>query len=74
MSAPKTCVPAAAISRGEVALIEPLGVETILHIKTGDATLLCVVSGLSAYKLGETLSFDFAADRLHYFDMDGRRI
>jgi len=59
---------------GVVTLIEPLGVETIVHIKNGQQTLLSVVSGHSPALIGEPVRFNVAMDRLHYFDMDGKRI
>ncbi|MCK6576958.1 MAG: ABC transporter ATP-binding protein [Anaerolineae bacterium] len=71
---PEDVRPGAGDFRGEVMLVEPLGVETILHIRTGEITLLCVVSGLSSIQLGEVLSFGFAVERLHFFDMNGRRL
>lgn len=60
--------------RGEIALVEPLGVETILHIRSGDVTLLSLVSGMTHYRLGETVSFGIDRDRLHFFDAKGDRI
>jgi multiple sugar transport system ATP-binding protein len=59
---------------GVITLIEPLGVETILHIKNGGQTLLSVVAGHSSALIGEPVRFNVAPDRLHYFDMDGKRI
>jgi multiple sugar transport system ATP-binding protein len=53
---------------GEVALIEPLGVETNLHIKSGEANLLCTVSGMSSWQLGSTIRFNIVHEHLHYFD------
>ncbi len=60
--------------RGEIALVEPLGVETILHIRSGDVTLLSMVSGMTHYRLGETVSFGIDRERLHFFDAKGDRI
>ncbi len=60
--------------RGEIALVEPLGVETILHIRSGDVTLLSMVSGMTHYRLGEAISFGIDQDRLHFFDAKGDRI
>ncbi len=59
---------------GEIVLQEPLGVETILHIKSGDQTLLCLVTGTSDRSIGETVRFHIRADRLSYFDEDNNRI
>ncbi|MFN8493725.1 MAG: ABC transporter ATP-binding protein [Caldilineaceae bacterium] len=65
--------PDAAFS-GEITLIEPLGVETILHIKSGEQTLLSIASGMTHHRLGEQVYFDVARERLHYFDASGTRI
>ena len=60
--------------RGEIALIEPLGVETILHIRSGDVTLLSLVSGMTHHRLGGTMPFGIDRERLHFFDAKGDRI
>lgn len=60
--------------RGEVALVEPLGVETVIHIRNGEQTLLSMVSGMSDWQIGDTVQFDVERERLHYFDAAGERI
>lgn len=59
---------------GTVVLTEPLGVETILHIRSGDHTLLSAVAGTSQYRINDTIQFTINRDRLHYFDLSGTRI
>jgi multiple sugar transport system ATP-binding protein len=59
---------------GKVVLTEPLGVETILHIKCGDQTLLSVIPGASTIRLSDDVQFNLARERLHYFDLDGNRL
>lgn len=59
---------------GRVALTEPLGVETILHIQTGVQTLLCLVPGIAHLGIDDKVRFNIAVERLHYFDGDGKRI
>jgi multiple sugar transport system ATP-binding protein len=59
---------------GEVALIEPLGVETILHIQAGDQRLLSLVSGMAHWRIGDNLRFNIVREHLHYFDDNGARI
>lgn len=59
---------------GEIMLTEPLGVETVLHIKTGKQTLLSIVPGITDLKLGDTVRFDIVRERLHHFDLDGKRV
>ncbi len=53
---------------GEVALIEPLGVETILYIKSGEQTLLSTVSGMASWKTGDNIQFNIVQEHLHFFD------
>jgi multiple sugar transport system ATP-binding protein len=59
---------------GRLALIEPLGVESILHIKIGEPTLVCTVPGMTHHKLGDEVRFNIVRERLHYFREDGTRI
>jgi multiple sugar transport system ATP-binding protein len=57
-----------------VTLTEPLGVETILHLKSGELTLLGLVPGMAAQRVGEQIRFDIAKEKLHFFGADSRRI
>lgn len=59
---------------GNVALIEPLGVETILHLKVGEQTLLSLVPGMMPVHVGDDVRFSIKPERLHYFDTEGERI
>jgi multiple sugar transport system ATP-binding protein len=59
---------------GEVNLVEPLGVETIIHIRSGQQTLLSVTAGMAAWRVGDTVRFDVARPHLHFFDADGQRL
>ncbi len=60
--------------RGTVLLTEPLGVETIVHLQTGDQVLLATTSGISRLKPGDEVAFDVNDERLQYFSPDGTRI
>jgi multiple sugar transport system ATP-binding protein len=60
--------------QGVLNLIEPLGVESILHIQNGEQILLSLIPGLTSHKLGEQISFDIVEERLHYFGTNGKRI
>jgi multiple sugar transport system ATP-binding protein len=60
--------------RGEVILTEPLGVETVIHIRAGQQTFLSMVPGLTDWKIGDSIAFDIARERVHYFTPDGDRI
>ncbi len=59
---------------GKVALIEPLGVETVLHITSGGQTLVSTVPGMTDISLGSELRFAINRERLHYFTPAGERI
>lgn len=59
---------------GTVVLTEPLGVETIVHLRCGEQVLLSVVSGAAPYLIDSTVHFDVVQERLHYFNSDGQRL
>jgi multiple sugar transport system ATP-binding protein len=59
---------------GQIALIEPLGVETVLHIKAGEQTLISTVPGITQLRRGNEVRFNIARERLHYFRPDGVRV
>ncbi len=59
---------------GEIKLTEPLGVETVLHIRSGEQTLLSLIPGISRIRMRDTIRFNILTDRLHYFDNGGKRI
>ena len=59
---------------GQVALTEPLGVETILHIRSGDSTLLSLLPGITTVRVNDTVRFDILQERVHCFDATGKRI
>jgi len=59
---------------GEVTLKEPLGVETILYIKSGSQTITSLISGHTDAKIGDIIKFNIIQDRLHCFDQKGVRI
>ncbi len=72
---PEDVKPAAAGQfAGQLVLTEPLGVETILHIQSGGQTLLSLIPGMTDLKLNDTVRFNLAQDRLHYFDLEGKRL
>ena len=59
---------------GRVVLTEPLGVETIVHLQSGEHTLLSVVPGTRRFDIGQDVKFDVAAERLHFFGLNGKRL
>jgi multiple sugar transport system ATP-binding protein len=60
--------------RGEIVLTEPLGVETVMHIRSDRQRLLSIVPGITDLKIGDAVTFGIVRERLHYFDLDGRRV
>lgn len=56
---------------GKVALIEPLGVETIIHLRVGDQTIVSIVPGVSPVRLGDMVRFDVPSEQLHVFEPTG---
>ena len=59
---------------GVLTLLEPLGVETILHLTSGEQTLLSLVPGMTEFKIGESIKFNITQDRLYCFDHDGNSL
>ena len=59
---------------GHVILVEPLGVETVIHIQSGEQTLVSLVSGITSLKIGDDVKFEIIRERLHFFDSDGNRV
>ncbi len=59
---------------GQLVLKEPLGVETILHIQSGQQSLLSLVPGMVSYNLGDVIKFNVASDRFHFFGLNGERL
>ena len=59
---------------GQVALTEPLGVETVVHVRSGEQTLVSLIPGLVNYRKGDDVKFNIHSDRLHCFELDGNRV
>jgi multiple sugar transport system ATP-binding protein len=59
---------------GRVMLTEPLGVETIVHIKSGDQRLVSIVPGTTAFGINDNVRFNIVKERLHIFNRDGKRV
>jgi len=59
---------------GQLALTEPLGVETILHIKAGERNLVSLVPGMTRLRIGDEVRFNIVHERIHCFDLDGKRV
>jgi multiple sugar transport system ATP-binding protein len=59
---------------GQIALIEPLGVETLLYITAGQQTLVSTVPGMVRLGIGNEVRFNIVRERLHFFRPDGVRV
>lgn len=59
---------------GQVALTEPLGVETVVHLRSQEQTLLSLMPGLMNFHIGDEVRFNILHDRLHCFNLDGKRV
>ncbi len=59
---------------GEVVLVEPLGVETIVYIQAQKQRLLSIAAGMSPHRIGESVRFRLDPQRLHLFTGNGARI
>ncbi|MBD2750952.1 sn-glycerol-3-phosphate ABC transporter ATP-binding protein UgpC [Microvirga sp. BT688] len=60
---------------GQVELVEPMGLGTILHIGTVHRTLKAFVLERADYPIGSNIAYSLPADRLHIFDArTGQRI
>jgi ABC-type sugar transport system ATPase subunit len=59
---------------GKVILTEPLGVQTVVHIRSGEQTLLSLIPGISTLRIGDEIRFRILHERLHCFQLDGNRV
>jgi multiple sugar transport system ATP-binding protein len=59
---------------GVLTLLEPLGVETILHLTSGDQTLLSLIPGMTGFKIGDKIKFNITQERLYCFDNHGKSL
>jgi multiple sugar transport system ATP-binding protein len=59
---------------GQVSLTEPLGVETVVRIRSKEQTLVSLIPGLVDYQKGDEIKFNIQSDRLHCFDLEGNRV
>jgi multiple sugar transport system ATP-binding protein len=53
---------------GTIGLVEPLGVETLLHIRVDGQVVIGTVPGIARARLGDAVRFDVNRERLHLFD------
>jgi multiple sugar transport system ATP-binding protein len=59
---------------GRVALTEPLGVQTVIHLRSGEQTLVSLIPGMTDLRIGDEFRFRILNERLHCFDLEGNRI
>ena len=55
-------------SEGEVAVLEPLGSETLVHVTHGDLNVIAKASGRRPPRIGETVQLFANPEALHVFD------
>jgi multiple sugar transport system ATP-binding protein len=60
--------------KGKVAVTEPLGAESVIHISVGSGEIVSMVAGLVSLAHGDEVSFDIHPHHLHFFDDQGNRI
>ena len=66
--------PGPATISGRVDLIEPMGAETLIHLRIGDDDLRVVTGRGYPARVGDTLHVAPAPGQVHLFDHDGERI
>lgn len=60
---------------GRVTLIEPLGAETVVHLKSGNRDVLSSVNGIASFPIGSEVRYRIIQERLHFFNTaDGGRL
>ncbi|WP_025745838.1 ABC transporter ATP-binding protein [Kallotenue papyrolyticum] len=59
---------------GEIALVEPLGPETLLHLRVGAQMLISTLAGMPAVERNTSVRFTIPPRRVHVFGPDGRRL
>jgi len=59
---------------GKVALTEPLGVQTVIHIQSGEQRLLSLIPGMTDIRIGDLIRFKIINERLHCFSLEGDRL
>ncbi|MFQ5912150.1 MAG: ABC transporter ATP-binding protein [Nitrospinota bacterium] len=61
--------------QAKVALVEPLGKDTLLYLDYGDErSLIAILEGHREIKTDSTISYGFRRDRLYFFGPDDRRL
>jgi multiple sugar transport system ATP-binding protein len=59
---------------GQLVLTEPLGVETILHIHSGQSEFIGLVPGMTHYRIGDGMKFNIGFEHIHFFRLSGDRL
>jgi len=61
--------------RARVALVEPLGKDTLLYLEYGDSkNLIAIVEGHQHVQAGSWVGYSFRRDRIYFFGPDERRL
>jgi len=56
---------------GQIQVLERLGGQTSLYVKTDEQLITIMADGDVAYRVNDTVRFGFAPERAHLFDADG---
>jgi hypothetical protein len=46
----------------------------VVHLRSGEQTLTCLIPGITHLKIGETVNFKILSDRIHCFNLEGNRV
>ncbi|CAN5128257.1 sn-glycerol-3-phosphate ABC transporter ATP-binding protein UgpC [soil metagenome] len=60
--------PGGLVVAGKVAVVEPLGAETYVHIEAGRDSIVATTTGRISPRVGDTVTASAPADRLSWFD------
>ncbi|MGE0353121.1 MAG: ABC transporter ATP-binding protein [Gemmatimonadales bacterium] len=66
--------PGTGIGDGVVETVERLGSETLVHVRLPDGKVIARLPGLVGSQRGDRAGIAVDADRLHWFDGEGRRV
>ncbi|MDB5802095.1 MAG: hypothetical protein JWL63_3034 [Rhodocyclales bacterium] len=55
---------------GEIDIVEPLGAQSILHTRLGEAAVTVMVDGLVRFDIGQPISLTIDAGHVHLFDAE----
>jgi ABC-type sugar transport system ATPase subunit len=69
-----TSEPGAETISGQIDLVEPMGAETLIHLRIGNDDLRIVADRRASAVVGDTIHVTPVASQIHLFDHEGERI